>query len=154
MHTRTDDRTPNHIIWVNDDHEWLRNQKDHILSIGYGVEIIPEVDVALEEIQRKKDILAGIILDVMMNPGETLSQRDHDQGLKTGLVVLEYLEELQILRKSRYPGLFIFTHRLDPDAARAIQEKGYGYHQKQDFLGTKIIKLVRDEFEQDDDDEQ
>jgi len=131
------------IIWIDDDIELLRPQVRNLTDYGYEIAIEPDVDVALRIVQSEMDHVGGVILDVMMNPGKILRERAHQGGLKTGLMLLEYLSESDTLRKIK---IFILTHRHCPESQDAARRLGISYHQKQDFKGSQICSLVEREF--------
>ena len=133
----------NTILWIDDDHDLLRSQRMNLTEDGYNVFIEPDVDKALSIISGSREKLCGIILDVMMNPGKILKNKNHHGGLKTGLVFLEYLNEENLLQGLK---VFVFTHRIDSEMSEDIQKMDVHYHLKQDHKGKKIVDLVKKEF--------
>ena len=67
----------------------------------------------------------------------------------TGIVLIEYLKEENLIttEASPPPRCFIFTHRRDVNSARKVRSLGFRYFHKHDYLGSDVIRLVRQEFE-------
>lgn len=135
------------ILWIDDDVDLLRQQRFYLEGIGCEVVDIEDVDRAIELIEQDAERYRGIILDCMMSPGKRLRRYDHNAGLRTGLVLLDYLIEHKLVLQGGWPRLFIFTYRIDVNDLRETEQKGFKYHQKQDYPGSKIQELVREEFD-------
>ena len=71
------------------------------------------------------------------SPGTVLRKRDHNGGLKTGIVLIEYLKEENLITTEAPPPprCFIFTHRRDVNSARKVRSLGFKYFHKHDYLG-------------------
>ncbi len=134
---------PRTILWVDDDNDLLKHNRSNLLDAGYAVDVESNVDVAIEKMKDDAEKLKGVILDVMMNPGVTLRNHDHQGGLKTGLVLLTHIRREKILDGV---SIFFFSHRVDGDAVEKAETMGVRYHQKQDYKGKKICDLVFEEF--------
>lgn len=135
------------ILWIDDDLDLLRPQRLNLLDRGYNVIIEGDVDYALEKILSDLDSIQGLIIDVMMNPGARFRTLAHQGGLRTGLLLVDYL--IKEKRLTSLP-IFVFTHRFDPEAAERLRlEYRINYYQKQDFKGEAIVSLVREEFDVD-----
>jgi len=131
------------IIWIDDDDDLIRPQRENLESIGYQVQVTPDVDLAIDLIRKSPIEIKGAIVDVMMDTGKTLRDEDHDAGLRTGLVLCQMLR-----REDRCPPprVFIFTHRNDPKAAGEFRDLGINYYKKQHYKGNAICDLVEKEF--------
>lgn len=134
------------IIWIDDDDDLIYPQKENLEGDGYKVEIISDVDEAIQLIRDKPNEFRGAIVDVMMDPGKELRNENHDAGFRTGLVLCQLLRNE---RRCPPPKLFIFTHREDPEAARDFRKLGINYYKKQHYKGRAICDLVREEFDKD-----
>ena len=134
------------IVWIDDDIDMLRQQKAYLEEAGYMVKQEEDVDNAIDYLMHNAGGVLGIIVDCMMSPGRALQGGEHQAGLRTGLVLLNYLMDRGVVRQAGPPFLFIYTHRLDAQAAEGVREKGFNYYQKQDYAGSKIKRLVDQEF--------
>jgi CheY-like chemotaxis protein len=136
------------ILWIDDDQELLRQQRAFIQEKGYDVRMLADVDEAIKMIQDKGEEITGVIIDVMMSPGATLRKRNHNGGLMTGIVLIEYLKENDLIttKAPPPPRCFIFTHRRDVSSARKARNLGFKYFHKHDYKGSNVMKLVDQEF--------
>lgn len=138
------DKLSKTILWIDDDGDLLESQKKNLTERGYKVVIESDVDKAIDYINNNSTNLIGIIFDVMMNPGITLKDYETQGGLRTGIVLIDYLHERKLIDGVR---CFVFTHRIDPVAVKHLGDIGISYKQKQKNKGKKIITLVEELFE-------
>lgn len=131
------------IVWIDDDDDLIAPQKESLESIGFHVQIMADVDQAVALLRSKRGDLCGVIIDVMMDPGEALRVLEHDAGLRTGLVLCQMLRREGLCPP---PRVFIFTHRNDPKAAAQFRGMGIGYFKKQHYKGAAICDLVERQF--------
>jgi ActR/RegA family two-component response regulator len=135
------------LLWIDDDQGMLLlTQKENLIDAGYEVKIEPDVDKVIKKLNNNTANYYGIIIDLMMNSGSVLREKDHRGGMYTGLILVKYLFDGGVIPTDR---VIILTHCLDQycvDQARELKIKCYS---KQDYMGTKIVDLIGEAFEVD-----
>lgn len=131
------------ILWIDDDFDLLRPQRQNLVDDGYEVVTEVHIDSAINRLIEIREEYDGIILDIMMAPGEKLRNKATQGGLKTGLIFLRYLQKSGTLSRIK---IFIFTHRYSVEDAQQAAQLNVGYHFKQDHKGSAIVELVQHEF--------
>ena len=78
--------------------ELLRQQRLYLEEAGFEVRSEADVDAAIEYLRTNKENVGGVIIDVMMSPGDTLRPLDHQHGYAT----VKYMFSRCIIRIESY----------------------------------------------------
>jgi CheY-like chemotaxis protein len=105
------------ILFIDDEPHRIRSYTQAFELTGFPIMVINSVDEAWQIIEtQKKDILA-VIVDIMMPPGELLEMESTKEGLRTGVVFIERLKNLDegipvvVLTNAEKGELGIISHR-------------------------------------------
>ena len=131
------------ILWVDNDVHYLRPQVQNLLDEKIPVEVESKIDGAREEVINGHKSYRGVILDMMMPPGDYYASSNHKGGFFTGLLFVQEMSDLGLLPKLK---VVVLTNFQDQDAINAIEAFGIQYADKYDYRGMKIIDLVEDCF--------
>jgi len=82
------------ILFIDDEPDYVKPFLKAFELSGFPVYITTDLDNALTTIESQEDDILAIILDIMMPPGKLFDLENTDQGLRTGLRLLEHLKEV------------------------------------------------------------
>lgn len=82
------------ILFIDDEPEYISAFAQAFELTDFEVSTITNLDEAWEYLKENKDEVDAIILDVMMPPGKLLNLEETANGLRSGIIFLEYLKEL------------------------------------------------------------
>lgn len=81
------------ILLVDDDRYYTENVTPLLSKLGYDVISVHKADEALELLREKSSEIKIAILDLMMRPGEKMSELQTKGGFETGLVLAALIRE-------------------------------------------------------------
>lgn len=81
------------VLLVDDDNLPMQYYVKALKQKGFKVEHCLEPDSALDFVKKRGEEIVAIILDIMLPPGKTYQDKDTNQGLKTGVFLLEDLRK-------------------------------------------------------------
>lgn len=128
-----------YVLWIDDDKFFLKRSVEKLEREGINCRFISEIDVALETISNDGVHLAGIIMDIMMDPGESLAFREHKDGFSAGFALYDLIDELF---EEPFPAFFL----TNKDIVEATY-KGVSIYSKFDYKSKKLVELVKARFE-------
>ena len=127
-----------YVLWVDDDRFFLMRSIERFERAGIRCEFVSETDAAYARIREDGKNIEGIILDIMMEPGDILKFMDHKAGFETGFVFYDMIREIYT-EASR---VFFFTNK---DSKRRTY-RGVPIYSKFEHKSDKLIALVRRRF--------
>ncbi len=138
----TDDRF---LLWIDDDQQLLDHAVSRLRENGIRVVVEPSIDKAVETIRTRQSELLGVLVDLMMDPGELLSGLATEGGYETGFRLIDYLQSEGLMADLVFK---IFTNaqtgfrQYPPDgskhAVRIVQKSRY--------KGVKFLNFIKSEF--------
>ncbi|MEO1250906.1 MAG: hypothetical protein AAFW81_01010 [Pseudomonadota bacterium] len=131
------------LLWIDDDVRYLRPQVKNLQDEEITVEVERNVDQGRAKVMNSEGAYAGVILDVMMSPGEAYRNIDNRGGLITGLLFVREMHMLGLLASLK---ITVLSHRNDVGAEEEIKSLGVDYCHKADHAGIRIVDFVRDQF--------
>ncbi|MEL6442177.1 MAG: response regulator [Cyanobacteria bacterium J06621_8] len=140
------------IVFGDDEARLIDSYKMELeLELNCEVKIISNTDKLLEFLQTGNKQVDLLILDVMMPPGSnhTISDRNHQEGLNTGLIIYEILREKGISLP-----IVIFTNSVRDEQNQIVtkisQDDKAKFLQKEDYLPFELADEIKSfiEFEQ------
>lgn len=88
------------LLFIDDEPEYIENYELALNDMGFEVNIISDIDEALNFIKSPPDDLEAIILDIMMSFGNSFDEKETEQGTRTGIYfykkIRENLPQIQI----------------------------------------------------------
>ncbi|MBD3373582.1 response regulator [candidate division KSB1 bacterium] len=110
-----------HVLLVDEDVFPMKFYVKALNKHGFNVKHIRNPDQALEFIEAEKNSVEAVILDIMLPPGETYKNIDTNNGLETGVYLLQDLRK-QVDRKLP---IIILTNVQSPETLTKIQKTKY-----------------------------
>lgn len=105
------------ILFIDDEPHRIRPYTQALELTGFPIKVVNNVDEAWQIIElQQKDILA-VIVDIMMPPGKLFEEEGTKQGLRTGVVFIERLRNIDegipvvVLTNAEKGELGIISHR-------------------------------------------
>ena len=127
-----------YVLWIDDDKFFLKRSVEKLEREGINCRFISEIDKALETISNDGENLAGIIMDIMMDPGESLAFHKHNDGFSAGFALYDLIDEMF---EEPFPAFFL-TNKDIVDATY----KGVSIYSKFDYKSKKLVELVKARF--------
>jgi len=127
-----------YVLWIDDDKFFLKRSVEKLEREGVNCRFIDEIDKALDAIRDDGGNIAGIIMDIMMDPGRSLATRDHGGGFIAGFALYDLIRE----RFDMPLPSFFLTNKDMPEATY----KGVGIYSKFEYRSTRLVTLVKEEF--------
>ncbi len=82
------------VLFIDDEPRFISPFIDAFHFSGFSVQVLTDVDSAWDIIKARTDEIDAIILDIMMPPGRLLEGYETKEGLRTGLLFLELMKDL------------------------------------------------------------
>ena len=133
------------VVWVDDDRLLLSLSITALKEESIDVLSIDNVKDAYKFIKNDPQKIAGIIIDVMMDPGELLADRATRHGLETGYRFADYLSEQDLLKET---SLFFLTNAsFTGEVYRTADgEKEIPRFKKSKYESDELVDLVIEQF--------
>jgi CheY-like chemotaxis protein len=119
------------IVWIDDDSYRTKTLCELLEYSGHRIDFFQEYEKGYDFIKSNASQLDGIILDVMMPPGEFFDPKDTNDGLTTGLNLYT------LIRKIYHGSILIYTIFGD----QALIE----YHIRRDRKAAFLAKSANEE---------
>lgn len=134
------------LLWIDDDHQLLDHAVSRLRENGIQVLVESDVDKAIAILRSRHSELLGVLVDLMMDPGQTLAKYPTEGGYETGFCLVDYLHSEGLLDKLN---LRIFTNaqaqlRFYPGEGAKYSVK---IERKSKYKGVKFLNFVIREFE-------
>lgn len=126
------------ILIVDDDNLVVKFYTRALEEEGFKVRQTYDPDETLKLIEKEKPDLSAIILDIMMPPGETYSDEDTQEGLRTGTFLYNDL-------KAYYPNVpvVVLTNVTDQETIRQFpNEPRLRIANKLDYTPFELAELT------------
>jgi len=104
---------------------------------GFEVEQCFEPDSALDFVEKNKEQIAVIILDIMMPPGKTYNSKDTKEGLKTGNFLYDGLRAL-----CPNTPILVLTNVNQPETLKKFYDLGIDVKQKISCPPFELVELI------------
>ncbi len=128
------------ILFIDDDlNRRMSSYRDELLSLGYNVLSVTTPHQALEEIDKNKDKIELVILDIMMPHGEEFDKKDTDLGRRTGVLLFHKIKEVM----PNVP-VFILTVVRDKDVKKTLLKNGANKYEVKPILLDTFIRAVNE----------
>lgn len=128
-------------VLIADDEPWfVQPLRDALEFEGYKVENVGVGSAALAIVRSDDTRPAVLILDIMMDPGGLQGQ--HDEGARTGLVVLEELRKESNLATKNLP-VICLTIVDDENLRKRIEQLGADFYSKRNYKVAEIVSRIR-----------
>jgi len=121
------------IVFIDDEPQYISPFTDAFRLSGFDVEVIDNVDTAWDQIEKKKDDVDAVILDIMMPPGRLFRGNDTKEGLRTGLRFVELMKNLD----ERIP--IICLTNADPRRFGNIDHANHFIYEKKDIDPWQLV---------------
>ena len=124
------------LLFVDDE---KRRMDSYFQELKFKHDVIfkRDVDEALKHLEKHGKELEGVILDIMMPPGEAFENEPRaDYGYRSGILFFERI-------RSDYPHLpvIIFTNVTDPAVAEYFERDNFAvYCRKSDYLSPTLFR--------------
>jgi DNA-binding response OmpR family regulator len=82
------------ILFIDDEPQYIKPYTQAFEISDFNVKVFPNVDIAWDFICSHTDEILAIILDIMMPPGKLFDFDKTKEGLRTGILLVERLREL------------------------------------------------------------
>jgi CheY-like chemotaxis protein len=80
------------ILWLDDDIGGIRPFKDELEDAGYEVLQTTNPDVFYQKLEELLPKIVGIIMDIMLPTGQSVSQKESGSGIRSGLLIMQKLK--------------------------------------------------------------
>jgi len=128
------------VLWVDDDSEYTLISFIHELQEkGFTVIVANNPDKMWEVLNEYGEKITGIIMDVMMPTGNSISSEAAQKGTQTGLRLIENIRAV-----SRYTHLpfLIFTIRSEQEIFQWAQRNSVKAIRKQETLPSELVNEI------------
>lgn len=129
------------IVIVDDEERYVRPYIDELKETGYEVNVQTDVGAAEQFLMENLADVELLVLDVMMPPGDTMSQRETHHGLRTGMYFYRTIRTLAL----DLP-IIVFTNVVDTevfDFFNAEASTNCWFYRKQDLLPFELAEIVQ-----------
>jgi CheY-like chemotaxis protein len=126
------------ILVIDDETKRSDSTIDELIDSGYALEIVDNVDEAMQRFEQEHQELSLVILDIMMPPGSGVGADDPLKGLRTGVKVHERLRKVD----SGIP-IVVFTNVSNLDVAQAFEKQANTtFLRKENFMPFEFAAEV------------
>ena len=130
-------------MWIDDDLNYLKVQRELIWDEGWVTEAFADIDEAVAYVRSPKKSFKGVILDLQMAPGDCFRDFDHMGGLRTGFHFLELCLSEGLLEPS---DVVVYTNSQDEELVDIIDGLNVKVGKKRDYMGSRLIELLESAF--------
>ena len=140
-----------YLLWVDDDRMLLSHAVSRLKENRIPVRVASTIDEAMAVVASDLANIRGVMVDLMMDPGVGLRNRDHDAGFETGFRFVDWLYENQYLEA--LPTI-ILTNK--DDVGNAYSPRGQNaaraaaisirVERKAKYKAIKFVRLVKERF--------
>ena len=128
------------ILFVDDEKRRMISYVEDLEWSGHKVKFKSDVDSALEAFEQYQDQIEVLILDIMMPTGESFSDNQTNNGLRTGVSFYTKIRE----HNTTLP-IIILTNVSDARLAKSIaQDSKSSFCQKENFLPFELTEKVKE----------
>ena len=138
-------KTDQFLLWIDDDHQLLDHAVSRLRENGILVLVEADVDRAIEIIRQRHNEVLGVLIDLMMDPGETLSVYPTEGGYETGFCLVDYLQSEGLLKGLN---VRLFTNAQPAVRKYPHEESEYAVkiERKSRYKGVRFLNFVTKEF--------
>ena len=127
-----------YVLWVDDDRFFLERSSERLKWQGIKCRLVSSVDEAAEIMKNDYENIAGIIIDVMMDPGRLFAERENENGFRTGFLLYDYIRN----KYGKGVSIIFLTNREIKD----LKYKDAKIYSKFNYRSNKLVKLIEKEF--------
>jgi CheY-like chemotaxis protein len=109
------------VLFLDDDPYWSQNYRES-LQKEFAVVYKSTADGAIAELSTNKDGIDGLIIDVMMDTPDSVDTTETEDGLMTGIWILEKIKSTIIERQLP---VVVLTNRQKKLVVDAVQQLEY-----------------------------
>ncbi len=126
------------ILVIDDEKREMDSYVGELKLRGYDVRFEKNVDDALDFFEKPEGKIDLVVLDIMMPPGARFREVDTNQGLRTGILVYDWIRQ----RALGLPCIILTNVSKEDVAERFRSEKLCWFLLKEDYLPFELADKV------------